>query len=226
MSSGKILSLEEVECQILDQLIPDAKELRFDATCWEHNVPVSLYMAALESAFAVVVVAKYGLKVQAYALLRQLYEIVIELKLIGDDRTHVQCFRLRSEENKLRKLTRARDGNPYFAMIGEMKDLAEHIETTENEIAALKASGAESLKIMQRFERAGGEADYEGVYHALCDQTHVSASALMDRYFQLRDNRIEIRAFHNEGDDSFEALRSTVCELLDIATNSVNAALE
>jgi len=69
--------------------------------------------------------------------------------------------------------------------------------------------------LKQRFEAIGAISDYEGLYHKLSDEAHYSFFALTSRFAEIESKEVRFRAFHHEGEESFDALRCAVAELLE-----------
>lgn len=212
--SGDVPSLDSLEARLFDDLIPLASSIKFDGRSYDELIPMLVFCSILEGAWSTILLARHGLRMQAYVLLRTLLENVVELQRLVTIDTAVADFRLRSEKQIVRTLERARDGNPYFAEINSKTDVKSAIDNKKIEIKELEEDGGRATNIAERFASIGARVDYEGLYHKLSDETHTSMLALNVRFIDVSSGDLQFRAFHGASEDEFEALRGSVEDLL------------
>ena len=56
------------------------------------------------------------------------------------------------------------------------------------ELENLKPQGYKALTVRKRFELAGFEAEYDGIYALLCTETHNDLTAIEDRHLEMAED--------------------------------------
>lgn len=154
-------------------------------------------------------------------LLRSLLESYIDLVNTIKDEEYLKHMYTSSLDGQRKMLQKALTSNSeLFTKFHEQREIC---QKRLDELTALKKDlikeGYKPLKIYERFERAGFEAYYSGIYSLLCSEWHNDMIAIEDRHLNVQDQdelcTVKLpQLLETEG-----ALRN-ICLLAEIILNS------
>jgi hypothetical protein len=122
------------------------------------------------------------------AILRCVLETYVDFENILRDEKYTEQMEVDNKTYTLKKLYSAKKGvNPYLENISLIPDIDDVIKELEKKVGGKKRS-----LIKERFERAGLENEYEGLYSFLSGNTHSSINALYYRHFEREGNGFAI----------------------------------
>ncbi len=115
----------------------------------------------------------------------------------------------------LKILHEAKTGkNEYLTAISEAPDLDARIAEWTKQKVALENKGHRSLKIEQKFQRAGMEKEYRSQYNSLCCDAHNNLRALVDRHIEMNGEGFEVVYYKAYTPDDSAVHVGTNAELL------------
>ena len=120
-------------------------------------------------------------------------EAYVDLHNLADSATYGYALELGHIKEWLKILHEAKTGkNEYLLAISEAPDLEARISEWTLKKIALEAKGYCSLRIEQKFQRAGMEKEYRSQYNALCCDAHNNLRALVDRHIEMNGEGFEV----------------------------------
>lgn len=158
-----------------------------------HRNIVALYGSIIELTGAVIALVDQRLTTGVPVLLRSTLEAYVDLQNLIDAPTYGYALELGHIKEWINLLNEAKTGrNEYLASINESPDLDARITEWTNQKIALERRGHRSLKIYQKFQRAGMEKEYKSLYNSLCCDAHNNLRALVDRHVEINGDGFEV----------------------------------
>lgn len=146
-----------------------------------------LYLEVLDYARNIGLLLQQGFQSNTpMLLLRGLYEGLADMRNLANDEKTLQHMKLKYTSERLKMLTRARDGNQFLEALVD-GSLNEDIARIQQEVDDLRNAGAVTKRIRQRFEDAGLTSEYEGEYAFFSEYVHRGLRILENQFIHERD---------------------------------------
>lgn len=206
-----------------DECQPLSQELSFDKEHPLHRNSVALYGSIIELTGSLILLVDKKLLTGVSVLLRSVLEAYVDLHNLLANPSYGYALEISYIKEWLKVLQEAQAGqNDYLAAIREAPNLSASIAEWQDKKRQLEAKGHRSLKIEQKFQRAGMEKEYRSVYNSLCCDAHNNLRALIDRHIEIGKAGFEVvfyKAYTSE--DSALAV-GTNAELLIRASEKIH----
>lgn len=176
-----------------NSLQPLSTQLSFDKDHPLHRNLIALNGSIIELTGAVIMLVDHRLITGVPVLLRSILEAYVDLHNLIDAPTYGYALEHGHIKEWLKLLHEAKTGrNEYLAAIGEAPDLDARITEWSRRKVALENKGHRSLRIEQKFQRAGMEKEYRSIYNSLCSDAHNNLRALVDRHIEMKTEGFEV----------------------------------
>lgn len=179
--------------QAHDQLQPLSTKFTFDKDHPLHRHVVALYGSIVELTGAMIILTEKRLITGVPVLLRSALEAYVDLYNLSENAAYGFALELSYLKEWLKILAEASTGkNEYLASISDAPDLLATISAWQKKKTELESKGHRSLKVEQKFQRAGMEKEYRSVYNSLCSDSHNNLRSLIDRHVELKEKDFEV----------------------------------
>lgn len=176
-----------------NSLQPLSTRLSFDKGHPLHRNVIALNGSIIELTGAVIALVDRRLITGVPVLLRSVLEAYVDLHNLIDAPAYGYALELGHIKEWLKLLHEAKTGkNEYLAAIGEAPDLDARITEWSRHRVALENKGHRSLRIEQKFQRAGMAKEYRSIYNSLCCDAHNNLRALVDRHIEMNSEGFEV----------------------------------
>ncbi|EGR3203826.1 hypothetical protein DC889_24685 [Vibrio parahaemolyticus] len=192
-----------------------------------HAYSVGLYCSLIELSQSFEVLTRDYVHTGALVLFRSFMEHYVDLKNLRNSESYVDVLDLDNGSSHLKQLKQAKDGNPYFSSLVYLADTEIPRIQEENKKLAEKL-GKKKYSVLDKFQLAGMENEYKGLYAYLCSEAHSSLSSIVKRHFRKDDakDHVELVVHASEPCESdifyvanmalyLSHAGSLVCEILD-----------
>lgn len=197
-----------------DFLIDAANELRFDKDHPWHRNLVALHGSLIEFSGSMLVCLEKGGKISVPSIFRSMLETYVDFKNLAADRKYGYHMEASYADQTLKLLREAQRGNRYLADVGKHPELLKSIARLETELKDLKKKGYESLRVVERFKRAGMEDEHRSMYNLLSTEAHSNISALISRHLEIDAGAFDVVYYKDEPVESFLPYIDTTNALL------------
>lgn len=179
--------------QAHDELQPLSTKFTFSKDHPLHRHIVALYGSIIELTGSLIILTDRRLITGVPVLLRSALEAYVDLYNLSENPAYGFALELSYIKEWLKILNEASTGkNEYLASICEAPDLGASISAWQKKKQELEAKGHRSLKVEQKFHRAGMEKEYRSVYNSLCSDSHNNLRSLIDRHVELKEEDFEV----------------------------------
>lgn len=192
-----------------------------------HAYSVGLYCSLIELSQSFEILTRDYVHTGALVLFRSFMEHYVDLINLRNNEDYIDVLDLDNGYSRLKQLKQAKDGNPYFSSLEYLADT--DIPRIQKENAKLAESlNKKRYSVLDKFQLAGMENEYKGLYAYLCCEAHSSLSAIVKRHFRKNEakDHIELVVHASEPSDSdvfyvanmalyLSHAGSLVCEILD-----------
>ncbi|MFA0672365.1 DUF5677 domain-containing protein [Vibrio splendidus] len=151
-----------------------------------HAYSVGLYCSLIELSQSFEILTRGYVHTGALVLFRSFMEHYVDLKNLRNSEEYIDVLDLDNGYSHLKQLNHAKDGNPYFSSLVYLADTEIPRIQEENKRLAEKL-GKKRYLILDKFELAGMEDEYKGLYTYLCCEAHSSLSSIVKRHFRKDD---------------------------------------
>lgn len=210
-----------------DELQPLSTKFTFSKDHSLHRHIVALYGSIIELTGSLILLTDRRLLTGVPVLLRSVLEAYVDLYNLSENPAYGYALELCYIKEWLKILNEAKTGkNEYLASIFNAPTLNSSISAWQKKKQALEGKGHKSLKVEQKFQRAGMEKEYRSIYNSLCSDSHNNLRSLIDRHVELNEANFEVvfyKAYTPE--DSAHYIGMAV-ELLVRASEKVHAFLD
>ena len=204
-------------------LQPLSERLSFDKGYPLHRNLIALNGSIIELTGAVIVLVDHRRITGVPVLLRSILEAYVDLHNLIETPTYGYVLELGHIKEWLKILQEARAGkNEYLAAIAEAPDLDDRIAEWTKRKDVLENKGHRSLRIEQKFHRAGMEKEYKSQYNSLCCDAHNNLRALVDRHIEMNGTGFEVVYYKAYTPEDSAVHVGTNAELLIRATQKIH----
>lgn len=166
----------------IPELIEEAGRLEFDQKNRVDLWLVLLYASILELANGACRLISIGEPTGSRTLVRMAMEAYVDLTNLNADDDYAGFLDVGSLSEWQKTYGLAKEGNVYFKALCDVPGFDEEVELEAERLAELRKNGFKKLNAKERFERAQMSAEYQGIYHWLCSDTHNSLRGLSLRH--------------------------------------------
>lgn len=170
---------------LIPELIERSAGLKFDSADKGDLYSIMLYASIVELANGACRLIAAGEPTGVGTVTRMALEALVDLRNLASDPEYINYLELRSLKEWQQTYELAESGNSYVAAIVDEPTFQEQKQATAQQIQALHKQGFRQLSAEARFERAGMEENYGGMYRWLCSDTHNSLRGLMLRHVRV-----------------------------------------
>nr|WP_321253304.1 DUF5677 domain-containing protein [uncultured Ruegeria sp.] len=200
------ITVEQLETVILEECVPVLEKLKFEPTYWRHQLIMTMACNVVESAHAVVLLAKHKKGHDANLIARKVLEGMVDVKMLADSPDYVDCMRLEDAKYWLKQIEEGVAGNPYTAPLGRIDDVQEVIAEHQKQIAELKSKGARKISVLDKFKQVGLEDEYQTVFRNLSGAVHGRLDALIQRHVVEKGDSVGVVAFAETSVEEMQAM--------------------
>jgi len=152
----------------------------------------------------------------AKIILRSLLEHFVDLHNLAEDENYHLHFQLPFLKGLKQTLREAQRGNPFFARIAREIPITDELESDSASLQEVKDLGAKDLKVWEKFNRAGLNAEYESLYRSLSKQVHPTYSGIIERHFCIdaESGDFSVHGFQQPSDSSNDTVIEITHELV------------
>ncbi len=169
--------------RVHDISVEKAKYLRFNKDFRADGALMCSYATLIEHFGGLIALAKAEKRTSSTTVFRSLLEAFVQFKILFDDRNYLDHMLVKYHEDWSAILKRAKDGsNPILYELGQVIGLEERLAEYQAEVERFKSRGIRSLKIRERFQRAGMDHEYTSVYAVVSRGAHNDLEALRKRH--------------------------------------------
>ncbi|MBK5198713.1 MAG: hypothetical protein JJE37_10615 [Methyloceanibacter sp.] len=199
-----------------DQSIELLRGVTFNAGPQSDRLILGTYASMIEFCGATLILVNGNGYIAVPLVFRSLLETYVNFTNAIADLNYAKHYDASHHKHWIKVLKETDEPNPLLAGIHGHAERANALKRHQDEFAKLKQAGVEPLDIRSRFERAGMKNEYESVYVFESDSVHTSLQALMERHFELKDNRLGLALYKPRSlQDCLGRLDSTAALLLD-----------
>lgn len=153
-----------------------------------HAYSVGLYCSLIELSQSFEMLTKDYIHTGALILFRSFMEHYVDLKNLRNNENYIDVIDLDNGYSRLKKLRQAEDGNPYFSTLACLASTEIPLIQEENKKLTEKLN-KKRYTILDKFQLAGMENEYKGLYAYLCSEAHSSLSGIVKRHFRKDDTK-------------------------------------
>lgn len=191
MSEERVLTAGDDYLALLQWAIPELIEkaagLKFDQRNRVDLWLVLLYASILELANGACRLVSIGEPTGSRTLVRMAMEAYVDLTNLNADDDYAGFLDVSSLSEWQKTYDLAKEGNVYFKALCDVPGFDEEVTLEAERLAELRKNGYNKLNAKERFERAEMSAEYQGIYHWLCSDTHNSLRGLSLRHIDHVD---------------------------------------
>lgn len=213
--------------EIHDKFQAYSQNLMFDKAHPLHRNVIALYGSILEMTGSNILLANNKLVTGIPILLKSILEAYVDLTNLIKNPQYGYNLEINYLKQWLEILNEAKTGkNEYLQSLTDEPSLDETIAKWNRDKKKLENNGHSSLKISQKFMRAGLEKEYRSMYNSLCSDSHNNLRALVSRHIEIEDGDFSMVFYKSYTPEDSAVYIGTNAELLIRATQELHTFLK